>query len=437
MKYSFIISRLNPTFRKPHEYEKEFSGQAGFTAKTLLIALVWLLVLAGAGFWILKMEPQKSAAHEHHHGGHDDHEEHDDHAGHTDHSDHSDHDSHEDNSDHSDHDEHSGHEDHAKHNDPKDHAAIEKRDKQVDPTEQDEHDHHDDHANHSDPQNPLSSDVTYPDRWQRVKISEQVLRAAGVVWKSLEPQSMAVRIPLAGRIVLNADRVAHVHPRFPGIIRSVSKALGEKVSRGEELVVVESNESLQRYAVTSQIAGTVISKHATLGESASDGKELFVIADLSTVWADFQVYRQDFPKLRVGQSVRVVSESDTINANIAYLAPVGDEHSQTLVARAVLDNRDGRWAPGLFVSGEVAVDTFTVPALPLEAVQRWEGQFIVYVRDLARGREAWVAHPIELGRRDGAFVELRSGPPPGAEIVIRNSYLLKAEAGKGEAGHEH
>jgi cobalt-zinc-cadmium efflux system membrane fusion protein len=42
--------------------------------------------------------------------------------------------------------------------------------------------------------------------------------------------------------VLNADTVAHVVPRIPGVVRTVSKNLGDKVRAGEVLAVLNSRE---------------------------------------------------------------------------------------------------------------------------------------------------------------------------------------------------
>src|SRR5690606_8647239 len=207
-----------------------------------------------------------------------------------------------------------------------------------------------------------------------------------------------------------------------------------RVRAGDVLARIESNESLERYALVARKDGTVIGRHAALGESVTPERELFTVSDLSGVWVDFQVYRHDFARLREGQRVRVFADGETAGTRLTYLAPRVEEHSQTLVARAELSNEDGRWTPGLFVQGEVALEEFTARAVPRSAVQDVEGVPAVFVRE-AGGRYKPV--PVTIGRRDGELLELLEGPPAGTEIVVGNSYLLKAEMGKGEAGHEH
>ncbi len=47
------------------------------------------------------------------------------------------------------------------------------------------------------------------------------------------------------------------------------------------------------------------------------------------------------------------------------------------------------------------------------------------------------AQPVELGRRDGERVEIVSGLAAGQRYVATGSFVLKAEAGKSGASHDH
>ena len=51
--------------------------------------------------------------------------------------------------------------------------------------------------------------------------------------------------------------------------------------------------------------------------------------------------------------------------------------------------------------------------------------------------DAYEARPLELGRRDGQWVEVVSGLSPGERYVTRNSYVIKADIGKAGASHDH
>jgi membrane fusion protein, heavy metal efflux system len=71
--------------------------------------------------------------------------------------------------------------------------------------------------------------------------------------------------------------------------------------------------------------------------------------------------------------------------------------------------------------------------VPLAALQTFRDWDVVAVND----GELYQLQPVELGRRDGANVEVLSGLAPGARVVTANSYLVKADVEKSGASHDH
>lgn len=270
----------------------------------------------------------------------------------------------------------------------------------------------------------------------RVELAPEQIAAAGIRVAAAGPATIRERVVLNGRIAANEDGLAHVMPRFPGIARSVHKRLGDRVAKGELLAVIESNESLHAYEIRAPLAGTVIAKDVVPGEFVASGRELFAIADLSSVWADLDVYRRDFGRLRAGQplSIDAGDGSPPVEARLSYLSPIGSANTQTLLARAVLPNPDGSWRPGMFVTAHVEVEAREVPvAVEAAALQRLRDHDAVF---LAEG-DVFEAQPVELGLSDGERVEVRSGLVPGQHYVVSGSFTLKAEAGKAGASHDH
>lgn len=270
----------------------------------------------------------------------------------------------------------------------------------------------------------------------RVTLAPDQLEAAGVTVATAGPATIRERVLLNGRIALDEDALVHVMPRFPGVVRSVHKRLGDSVARGDLLATIESNESLQPFDLRAQLAGTVVAKDVSPGEFVSNDRELFGIADLSTVWADLDVYRRDFGRLRVGLPVRIDAGdgSPPVESTLAYLSPIGAVNTQALLARAVLPNPDRSWRPGLFVTAEVEVGVSPVPvAVAADALQRVRDWDVVF---LTAG-DLFEAQPVELGRRDAAHIEVVSGLAAGQRYVAAGSFILKAEAGKSGATHDH
>jgi cobalt-zinc-cadmium efflux system membrane fusion protein len=270
----------------------------------------------------------------------------------------------------------------------------------------------------------------------RVTLAPEQLEAAGIAVETAGPQTIRERVVLNGRIAPNEDALAHVMPRFPGVVRAVHKRLGDAVARGDLLATIESNESLQAFELRAPFAGTVIAKDVSPGEFVSNDHELFQIADLSSVWVDLDVYRRDFGRLRVGQPVRVDAGDggEPVQTTIAYLSPIGSANTQTLLGRAVLENPDRSWRPGLFVTAEVEIGAAPVAvAVSVDALQRLRDRDVVF---LAEG-DVFEAQPVVLGRRDAIHVEIASGLAAGQRYVAAGSFVLKADVGKSGASHDH
>lgn len=243
-------------------------------------------------------------------------------------------------------------------------------------------------------------------------------------------------IRVTGRVALNQNTAAQVRARFPGIVRSVAKEPGEKVNTGDTLATVESNDSLQVYAVKSPINGTVILRNANTGEFAGD-TPLFVVADLGKLWAELFIFSKDGEKLTSGQKVHIQCLDDDVSAEstISIVLPTTEASSQTTIARAVIENPLSHWRPGMNIRADIVVSEKTVPvAVRTDAIQRMEGKNVVFVVDEP---DTYKARPLELGISDGMWTEVRKGLTGGQRYVSHNSFVVKADIGKSSAEHEH
>jgi cobalt-zinc-cadmium efflux system membrane fusion protein len=268
-----------------------------------------------------------------------------------------------------------------------------------------------------------------------VSLTEQQIADAQIEVSTAGPARIRETLPLYGVIAPNAVAMRHVTARFPGVIHTISKSFGDSVTQDEILATVESNESLQRYNVTSPLTGVVIGRDANLGEQSGD-RVLFTVADLSSVWVELALFARDIGKVKVDQVVRVRGADPGASADgrVIWIAPFGTSTNQTLTARVLLDNPERRWAPGLYVTAEITLAETDVPlAVHNDALQTLDARTVVFVRDA----DGFEPHPVEIGRRDGDYTEVISGISPGDSYVARNSFIIKAELGKGEAEHEH
>lgn len=318
---------------------------------------------------------------------------------------------------HDDGDEHNDHGEETDDHDDHGHESHEQKD------EHDDHGHGDEHGGHDEHEEG------------KTEIAPDAAKTAGIKIEKSSPATIATVIPLTGRITINQNTKADVRARFAGIIRSVKANLGEKVEKGQVLAVVEANESLQDYNVTAPISGVILERNTNIGDVAN-GEPLFIIADLSEVWAKFHVFPKDADMIASGQSVRVhtLDEGKENDARIEMLFPTADALSQTLVAIAPLANEKNMWRPGMTVEGDVTIAEKQVPlAVRASALQTMEDQTVVFVKEGDR----YEMKPVRTGISDGKYVEVLSGLQPGQDYVSENSFIIKADILKSGAAHEH
>lgn len=270
----------------------------------------------------------------------------------------------------------------------------------------------------------------------RVKIVAEVLKAADIQMATAQSQTIKTQLKVVGKIAPNRDTLAPIYPRYSGIIQSMTKNLGDEVMKGEVLVTIESNESLQNYTITAPITGTIVQKYATNGELAQNTKPIYEVANLATVWADFTLYRKEAPLVKQGMEVTVTGDEGKPKSisTISYISPLGVEDSQTTLARAVLSNDRRLWLPGMYVNGAITIKEKTVPvAVLLSAIQRMDGKEVVFVQQ----GDYFEATPVILGEKDSQWAEVVSGLDVEQRYVSKNSFFMKAELGKEGASHEH
>jgi cobalt-zinc-cadmium efflux system membrane fusion protein len=286
-------------------------------------------------------------------------------------------------------------------------------------------DHDDsDHEGHGDDHDDHGGDTFSP----------AALARFGVTLATAGPGTVDLGVSLPAEIRPDANRVAHLAPRFPGIVQAVRAQVGDRVQAGDVLAVIES-ENLAPYALKSGIDGVVLDRHVTVGEAVDRDHTAFVVADLARVWVHVSVYQEDVNRVRVGQRVRIDAGHGEPEAEstIAYVAPVVDEATRTASARAELPNPDGRWRPGLFVTAHVQEPVEAAVVVPRTALQLMGDRPVVFVVE----GERFAARPIVLGREGRTLVEVTAGLAADERFAATETFLVKAELGKGEAEHAH
>ncbi len=197
---------------------------------------------------------------------------------------------------------------------------------------------------------------------------------------------------------------------------------------------------LGQYEIKAPFDGLVVQKHITLGERLGEDSDIFMIADTNTVWVNLTVYAKDLAAVHKGQEVVLEVDHSGAQARgtIAMVTPFVEESTRSATARVILDNSDGRWRPGTFVTGFISTSEEHLPVVvPRNTVQSIEGRDVVFVDH----QGAFEATPVVLGRSDRTSIEVLSGLKPGTLYVADGAFQLKATAITSNldshAGHGH
>lgn len=198
-----------------------------------------------------------------------------------------------------------------------------------------------------------------------------------------------------------------------------------------------TGESGEIIPVESPIAGAVLERQVTAGSAVTTGTPLFVVSDLSVLWARAELEEGRLPLLRVGNPVEIrvaAYGAEVFPAQIVFVADTLDPVTRRVSVRCRVDNTDGRLRPQMFANVSLKAPTQRrIVAVPDEAVQTLDNRTVVFL-ETAPGRFEPI--DVDLGGTFDGWTEVVTGVAAGDRIAAGGSVLLNAElrnrAGGGE-----
>ena len=193
-----------------------------------------------------------------------------------------------------------------------------------------------------------------------------------------------------------------------------------------------------RLPIYTPLSGIVIEKIALEGQYVNMGDPLFNIADLSTVWVELEVYENDFPNIRIGQKVDIISHSypgRTFQGKVAFIYPFLDPKTRTVKVRVDIPNPGLKLKPDMFVNATVKVPLGTSIVVPVSAVMDTGQRQVVWV-EVKPG--TFEPRNVKAGARSGDNVQILSGLKAGEKVASSGGYLIDSEAQLkgGGGGHQ-
>jgi cobalt-zinc-cadmium efflux system membrane fusion protein len=248
--------------------------------------------------------------------------------------------------------------------------------------------------------------------------------------KKLERTQALVAIGAASRQEL--EEVTAVHAGHETEVEAAGQRLLLLGLASEQVQSLRSpSQVVSSVTIPAPIDGVITGRTANLGQVVGMGQELFVVTDLSEVWAVGDLYEQDLRAVSVGSEAAITTPAypgTTLRGRVAYIDPRMDTQTRTAKIRVALANPDGRLRLGMFVS--VA---FRTPAgdravlVPKAAVQALGDRQVVFVA--AKDEEGkFIQRTVRLGPPVGESYAVVSGLRPGDIVVTEGSFLLRAES---------
>lgn len=235
---------------------------------------------------------------------------------------------------------------------------------------------------------------------------------------------------LAARELTTAQELARA--RSEKAKAEASMAAAEARLRALRVAVPSGKQPLSDsglVTLTAPIDGVIFERSVVLGQYIFPDDTAFVVADLSRLWANLDLFEADVPYLRVGADVELTldaSPGKVFHGQLSAIEPKMLKSSRSLRARVSVPNPDGSLRPGFFVRASIALPNGSKELLiPSSAVQPLEEDVVFVVRDEKDG--IYEVRPVLVGRRTAEVAEISEGLSRGESIVVQGAFLLRGE----------
>ncbi|SRX55056.1 efflux RND transporter periplasmic adaptor subunit [Aequorivita sp. CIP111184] len=252
--------------------------------------------------------------------------------------------------------------------------------------------------------------------------------------------------------LLTASSLKESQPELYKAVRNKLKLW--KLSEKQINAIESAGKVQENFPVYATVSGTVTDKMVEEGDYLKQGQPLYKIANLNTVWAEFDAYENQIASLKKGQTIKVTTNAyrnEVFDAKVSFVDPLLNSATRTIIVRAVLDNKNDLFKPGMFVEGIIEgtqTKTENTVSVPATAVM-WTGErSVVYVK--TNPNEAiFEMREVLLGNANGDSYVILGGLENGDVVVTNGTFTVDAaaqlqgkksmmnkEGGKSTTGHE-
>lgn len=231
--------------------------------------------------------------------------------------------------------------------------------------------------------------------------------------------------------LITASSLKESQPVLYKAVRNKLKLM--KLSEKQINEIETTGKVKEIFPVYATVSGTVTDKLVEQGDYIKQGQPLLKIANLNTVWANFDVYENQIELLKKGQEVDIKINSypnEGFKGKVSFIDPVLNTRTRTVKLRAVLNNTNDKFKPGMFVEGKIkgiSSNKVQLLSIPSSAVL-WTGERSVIYLKSNPTKPFFEMREVKLGNKIGENYEVLSGLQNGDEIVTNGTFTIDAAA---------
>ncbi len=206
-----------------------------------------------------------------------------------------------------------------------------------------------------------------------------------------------------------------------------------KLSDNQINQIEKTQKVKENFPVYATVSGTVTEKLVEQGDYIKQGQPLLKIANLNTVWANFDVYENQIEVFKKGQEVLVTTNAyanKQFKGKVDFIDPVLNTKTRTVTLRVVLNNRENIFKPGMFVTANMdgmKNENKEVLTIPASAVL-WTGERSVVYLKTNPNQTVFEMREVVLGNQMGNEYEVLEGLSAGNEVVTNGTFTVDAAA---------
>ena len=242
-------------------------------------------------------------------------------------------------------------------------------------------------------------------------------------------------LALSNRATLQHSTFVDIRQGADDLVQSARERLQLLDVPAHQIRELERTQKIMKSLhIHSPFKGVVINLGVREGQYVTPQTELYMLADLSRIWVYADIYEDDLPWVKLGDTA--VMEVGGIpgkhfTGTVSYVYPFLESSTRTTRVRLEFDNPDLDLKPEMFAN--VTIDANPqrgAMVVPSEAIVRSGTRNEIF---LARGDGKFEPKVVTLGVTSGGLTQILAGVNPGDEVVTSGQFLIDSESNLREA----